>query len=332
MLYVNGLVTNCTDTGTGTQAAPYCTIQAAANAAVAGDTVDITGGRTTGLWTSSPQGTAAAPIVFQPVAACRASSTRAARPVGRVTFDGASYVVLRRHRPTAVSTVAPASSDSTPSKPRRTSPLNGTSDCRTGSSVTVSSTAGAHLEASAAYPRSAPAVPATPSATNIIEGSDALHGISVSRRREHGRSRRTPSPATWPPERDQCLGARPAHRSRTTSPPSPVGRRRQDQCRHLRRRVVRPTRPSTTTSSFRTRCPLLLSRSLIPGPGRGYSMRIGSTRPPARVRTTSTPNPTLGDLTRSGSAPQLNSANSSAPGMLATDYVRQRLQPGPVLP
>ncbi|HET9172135.1 MAG TPA: hypothetical protein VFN97_22080, partial [Actinospica sp.] len=42
-LYVDNLSTACTDSGSGTQAAPYCTIQAAANAAVAGDTVLITG-------------------------------------------------------------------------------------------------------------------------------------------------------------------------------------------------------------------------------------------------------------------------------------------------
>ena len=41
-LYVNVSAANCSDTGPGSQAVPFCQIQPAANAATAGDTVYIT--------------------------------------------------------------------------------------------------------------------------------------------------------------------------------------------------------------------------------------------------------------------------------------------------
>jgi hypothetical protein len=68
-LYVNIMSASCTDSGTGTQAAPYCSLQAAANAASPGDTVSITGtpgyyGAAYGNLTISKSGTAAAPITF----------------------------------------------------------------------------------------------------------------------------------------------------------------------------------------------------------------------------------------------------------------------------
>jgi hypothetical protein len=70
-LYVDNLTTSCTDSGTGTQAAPFCTVQAAANAAVAGDTVLITGSEESyydaagTTVTVSHSGTASAPIIFE---------------------------------------------------------------------------------------------------------------------------------------------------------------------------------------------------------------------------------------------------------------------------
>lgn len=80
-LYVNNLSSACTDAGSGTQVAPYCTIQAAANAAAAGDTVLIygstTGGGTYDYTTGIPyaggvtiknSGTAASPIIFKAAA------------------------------------------------------------------------------------------------------------------------------------------------------------------------------------------------------------------------------------------------------------------------
>jgi hypothetical protein len=67
VLFVDGASgSGCSDTasGTGTQAVPFCTLQAAANAVVAGDTVLVTPGVYAGF-TLSAQGTAAAPIVFE---------------------------------------------------------------------------------------------------------------------------------------------------------------------------------------------------------------------------------------------------------------------------
>ena len=66
-LYVDDGSATCTDSGTGTQAAPYCTIQAAANAAGAGDTVLISGDYSSQApLTFAKSGTATAPITFQP--------------------------------------------------------------------------------------------------------------------------------------------------------------------------------------------------------------------------------------------------------------------------
>jgi hypothetical protein len=64
-LYVDSANSACTDTGTGTAAAPYCTVQPAADAAVAGDTVHIASGTYRGGVTVSHSGTSTAPIVFE---------------------------------------------------------------------------------------------------------------------------------------------------------------------------------------------------------------------------------------------------------------------------
>jgi len=73
-LYVDNSSTACTDSGTGTQAAPYCTIQAAADAATAGATVLVaSSGDGYNPYNENLQiknsGTATAPITFKAVAA-----------------------------------------------------------------------------------------------------------------------------------------------------------------------------------------------------------------------------------------------------------------------
>ena len=94
VLYVDGSSASCADSGTGTEAAPYCTIQAAANAAAAGDTVDIEAGAYKGPVTITSQGTAAAPIVFQPVGG-HVSLLLGNGETGPVlSFNGASYVTF----------------------------------------------------------------------------------------------------------------------------------------------------------------------------------------------------------------------------------------------
>ena len=93
VLYVDGSSASCTDTGTGAEAAPYCTIQPAANAAVAGDTVDIETGTYDGDVDVTSTGTAAAPIVFQAVGRVSlVPGSGQSQPV--LSFDGASYVTF----------------------------------------------------------------------------------------------------------------------------------------------------------------------------------------------------------------------------------------------
>ena len=98
-LYVNRMSAFCSDTGAaaGTSATPFCTIQAAANAATAGDTVDIFGGAANDVVydenvTIDHSGTATAPITFEstglPVL------TGGNNKAGIVTLDGADYVNL----------------------------------------------------------------------------------------------------------------------------------------------------------------------------------------------------------------------------------------------
>lgn len=71
-LYVNNMVGTCTDSGTGTQDVPYCTIQAAAAEAAPGDTVLVAGSDYSTYGenvTISNSGTAAAPITFESIGA-----------------------------------------------------------------------------------------------------------------------------------------------------------------------------------------------------------------------------------------------------------------------
>ncbi|WP_034266966.1 hypothetical protein [Actinospica robiniae] len=62
-LYVNNTNSSCTDAGSGTSAAPFCTIQAAADIADPGDVVNIVAG-TYAATTITRSGTASEPIVF----------------------------------------------------------------------------------------------------------------------------------------------------------------------------------------------------------------------------------------------------------------------------
>src|SRR5258708_19829247 len=66
ILYVDAAAAACTDSGPGTQAAPFCSIQAAANVVVAGQTVYIQGapGLEYGAATITRSGTPTPPITF----------------------------------------------------------------------------------------------------------------------------------------------------------------------------------------------------------------------------------------------------------------------------
>ncbi|HTJ70207.1 MAG TPA: hypothetical protein VL551_21905 [Actinospica sp.] len=95
VLYVDGLSTTCTDSGTGTAAAPYCSIQPAADAAQPGDTVEITPTAYVGQLDIKSVGTAAAPIVFEPTPGS-SGDVSMGNGVGQtgpvLNFDGAAYV------------------------------------------------------------------------------------------------------------------------------------------------------------------------------------------------------------------------------------------------
>ena len=96
ILYVNdNTSSNCTDTGSGagSSATPFCTVQAAANAAGAGDTVDIYAGIYNGAVNVTTSGTAAAPITFQPVGSGVTTISDGTGQTGpALTFTGSSYV------------------------------------------------------------------------------------------------------------------------------------------------------------------------------------------------------------------------------------------------
>ena len=95
VLEVDGNSATCTDTGSGagSLATPFCTIQAAVNAAVAGDAVDIDPGSYEGAVDIKSSGTAAAPILIQAEGPGQVEISDGAGQSGpALTFDGASYV------------------------------------------------------------------------------------------------------------------------------------------------------------------------------------------------------------------------------------------------
>ncbi|HEY2041942.1 MAG TPA: PKD domain-containing protein [Jatrophihabitans sp.] len=76
-LYVGGA--NCSDTGTGSQTQPFCTIIAAGTVAGAGQTVLVSSGTYSGPVVVQKSGTAGAPVAFQPA------------PSASVTIQGGQY-------------------------------------------------------------------------------------------------------------------------------------------------------------------------------------------------------------------------------------------------
>ncbi|MFB7617285.1 right-handed parallel beta-helix repeat-containing protein [Kitasatospora sp. NPDC056181] len=98
-LYVNNAAgANCTDAGTGAQAAPFCTIGAAAAVAQPGQTVEIADGTYTEDLTFTRSGTAEAPITFRgkrPDPLYLSSGVRLGtwdKPVNGFTVKGAQHL------------------------------------------------------------------------------------------------------------------------------------------------------------------------------------------------------------------------------------------------
>lgn len=115
VIYVDGSSSSCTDSGTGTSAAPFCTLQAGVNAAAAGDTVEVTGG--SGVLyapvTVSASGTAAAPITIEST-----GTTLVGLPAGSTntapafTIDGAHYVTITGFNASGVTSALASVTDS----------------------------------------------------------------------------------------------------------------------------------------------------------------------------------------------------------------------------
>ncbi|MGR4882857.1 PKD domain-containing protein [Streptomyces sp. LARHCF249] len=89
----NGTNANCSDTGTGTQAAPFCSIQPAAKAAQPGQTVRITPGSYPAAVTIDRSGEPGKPITF--TVDSGSTSWAKAELVNLLTIDGASHLVFR---------------------------------------------------------------------------------------------------------------------------------------------------------------------------------------------------------------------------------------------
>src|SRR5919197_5177428 len=79
IIYVDRANPNCSNSGTGTQTQPFCTISAAASKVKAGQTVSVSSGTYTETVVVGVTGTASAPIVFM------------ANPPGSVTVTGGTY-------------------------------------------------------------------------------------------------------------------------------------------------------------------------------------------------------------------------------------------------
>ena len=115
-IYVDNTNTSCNDGGSGTQAAPYCTIQSAFDAVQAGQTVQILAGDYTRTATLTASGTASAPITVQfgkPGQPFSAGTSPIIDPpqgsaAGALTVSGASYVDIDQAAVIAQQDPAPA--------------------------------------------------------------------------------------------------------------------------------------------------------------------------------------------------------------------------------
>ncbi|MFE5031897.1 PKD domain-containing protein [Streptomyces sp. NPDC056683] len=113
--YVNDAAADCSDTGPGSAAEPFCQIQPAADAAAPGDTVRVAGtGKSYAPVTIRSTGTADAPITFSATAIGDSSAVNVAGPRSAtgITFDGARYVDMAGIRTTAAAVSALVVEDS----------------------------------------------------------------------------------------------------------------------------------------------------------------------------------------------------------------------------
>ena len=91
-LYVNKGASNCSDSGSGTQGQPYCTIKKAATVAVAGQTVLVSSGTYGGDVLVSNSGTSSARIVFQEASG---ASVIVSGGTNGFKISGKSYITIK---------------------------------------------------------------------------------------------------------------------------------------------------------------------------------------------------------------------------------------------
>jgi hypothetical protein len=114
VIYVDSSTGLCTDSGTGTAAAPFCTLQAGIDAAAAGDTVQVSGSELYAPVTISSSGTAAAPITIEGSAASTTNigvAKGSTNTAPAFTFDDAHYVTVSGFLATGVTTAAASVTD-----------------------------------------------------------------------------------------------------------------------------------------------------------------------------------------------------------------------------
>src|SRR4029078_8822588 len=90
--YVDQSNPSCSDAGSGTLSQPFCTISAAAAAAVAGDDVLVSSGTYTEDVSPANSGTAGAPIVFEPNTDASVTVEGASNGF---SLSGRSYIMIR---------------------------------------------------------------------------------------------------------------------------------------------------------------------------------------------------------------------------------------------
>jgi parallel beta-helix repeat protein len=101
-LFVDGSSASCSDTGPGTQAAPYCTISAAAAKAVAGQTVQVAGGTYREAVTPKNSGTSGAPIVYM---AAKGATVTVTGGTNGFRISSKAYVQVKRFTVTSTTAV-----------------------------------------------------------------------------------------------------------------------------------------------------------------------------------------------------------------------------------
>jgi PKD domain len=111
VIYVDGSSSACTDSGTGTAAAPFCTLQTGVDAAAAGDTVRVSGSVLYAPVTISASGTAAAPITIEGSSTNIGVAGGSTDTAPAFTIDDAHYVTVSGFVATGVTTAAASVTD-----------------------------------------------------------------------------------------------------------------------------------------------------------------------------------------------------------------------------